>query len=472
VTGLRPTGFRLTLLAALVAVAGASALAASASGAPARAVGLAALAGLGAALLGRGWLSRLLAEPVLALRRFADAQRAGRLEARLPGTWIGEFRPVANALNEMADTLESRLRSSDARRSRLEAVIEAMEEAVLVVDADERVVLANPRLRELFACPGPAAPPEGRSLLEEIRHAEVVDTLRAALRKGETQLREAAVGTTAERRVRFQVAPFAQPGGSTGAVAVFHDVTDLRRVESIRRDFVANASHELKTPLTSIRGFAERLADMKLPDHAVPAVDAIVVNARRLQTLVEDLLELSRIESGSVPLRPEPVDLAELARRLIRDLEPRLRAGELTLAVETATDARVWADRRAVEQVLGNLLDNAIKYTPSGGRIAVSVEPGLGRRLRVSVTDTGIGIPRKDLPRIFERFYRVDPGRSRALGGTGLGLAIVKHLVQAMGGQLGVERGVESGVESRSGPGTRFWVDLPRPEGPLGQLGG
>jgi len=464
VTGFHLTGFRLTLLTVLVVVALAAAFAAAAGGASARAVGLAVGVGLCAALLGRAWLSRVLAEPVQALRRFAGAQREGRLDARLPGTWIGEFRPVADALNEMADTFEARLRASDARRSRLEAVIEAMEEAVLVVDAEERVVVANPRLRELFASPGASMPPEGRSLLEEVRHAEVVDTLRAALRKGETQLREAAVGPAGERRVRFQVAPFTQPDGSAGAVAVFHDVTDLRRVESIRRDFVANASHELKTPLTSIRGYAERLADMKLPDHAVPAVDAIVGNARRLQALVEDLLELSRIESGSVPLRPEPVDLAELVRRLLRDLEPRLRAGELELEVQAPDDARVWADRRGVEQVLGNLLDNAIKYTPAGGRIDVQVRPGPGRRLQVAVTDTGLGIPRKDLPRIFERFYRVDPGRSRALGGTGLGLAIVKHLVQAMGGQLG--------VESQPGQGSRFWVELPRPEGPLGRLGG
>jgi two-component system phosphate regulon sensor histidine kinase PhoR len=464
VTGFRLTGFRLTLLATLALVALAAALGAAAGGASARAVALAVIAGLVAALLGRGWLSRVLAEPVLALRRFAGAQREGQLDARLPGTWIGEFRPVADAVNAMADTVEARLRSSDARRSQLEAVIEAMEEAVLVVDADERVVLANPRLRELFASPGAAMPPEGRPLLEEVRHAEVVDTLRAALHKGETQLREASVGPVSDRRVRFQVAPFTQPDGSAGAVAVFHDVTDLRRVEAIRRDFVANASHELKTPLTSIRGYAERLADMKLPDHAGSAVEAIVVNARRLQSLVEDLLELSRIESGSVPLRPEPVDLPDLLRRLLRDLEPRLRAGTLALDVQAPADARVWADRRAVEQVLGNLLDNAIKYTAAGGRIEIQVRPGPGQRLQVSVADTGLGIPRKDLPRIFERFYRVDPGRSRALGGTGLGLAIVKHLVQAMGGQLG--------VESQLGQGTRFWVELPRPEGPLGQIAG
>jgi len=458
------TGFRLTLLAALVVVVAAAAAGAWAGGAPPAALALAAGAGLAAALGARAWLTGVLAEPVGALRRFAEGHREGRLEARLPGTWIGEFRPVAEALNRMADTLERRIGASDAERARLAAVIEAMEEAVLVVDAGERVLLANPRLRELVGSPAGGPAPEGRALLEVVRHTEVVDGLRAALRKGEAQVREAAMGLVGEQRVRFHVAPFAQPDGTAGAVAVFHDVTELRRVESIRRDFVANASHELKTPLTSIRGYAERLSDMKLPDNAVSAVDAIVANAKRLQALVEDLLELSRIESGSVPLRPETVGVAELARRLARDLEPRLRAGDLELEVRAEGDDRAWADRRAVEQVLANLLDNAIKYTHAGGRIEVVVRPGVGDRLHLAVSDTGIGIPRRDLPRIFERFYRVDPGRSRALGGTGLGLAIVKHLVQGMGGQLG--------VESQSGQGTRFWVELPRPDGALARASG
>jgi len=458
------TGIRSTLLAALVAVAAAAALGAWLGGASARVVVAAVAAGLLAAALARVWLGRVLAERAAAVRRFAGAQREGRLEARLPGTWSGELRPIAESLNEMAATLEARLRSSDARSARLEAVIEAMEEAVLVVDGAERVLLTNPRLRELVSPSGAEPAPEGRALLEVVRQTEVVDGLRAALRKGEIQEREAAIGLAGERRVRFQVAPFTQPDGTPGAVAVFHDVTELRRVEAIRRDFVANASHELKTPLTSIRGYAERLSDMKLPDPAVPAVDAIVANAKRLGALVEDLLELSRIESGSVPSRPEPVDVAELARRLLRDLEPRLRAGELAVELRADGDPRAWADRSAVEQVLGNLLDNAVKYTPAGGRLEVEVRPGVGQRLRISVSDTGIGIPRKDLPRIFERFYRVDPGRSRALGGTGLGLAIVKHLVQSMGGQLG--------VESQPGQGSRFWVELPRPEGPLARAGG
>jgi two-component system phosphate regulon sensor histidine kinase PhoR len=453
------TGIRSTLLAALAAVAAAAALGAWAAGAPPAAAAVALASGLLGAALGRLWLARVLAARAGAVARFAGAQRDGRLAARLPGTWRGELRPIADSLNEMAAAHETLLRGSEARSARLQAVIEAMEEAVLVVDGAERVLLANPRLRELVSPSGGEPAPEGRALLEVVRQTEVVDGLRAALRQGEIQEREAAIGLSGERRVRFHVAPFAQPDGSPGAVAVFHDVTELRRVEAIRRDFVANASHELKTPLTSIRGYAERLSDMKLPEAAVPAVDAIVSNAKRLGALVEDLLELSRIESGSVPNRPEPVDVAELARRLLRDLEPRVREGALVVDLHAEGDPRAWADRRAVEQVLGNLLDNAVKYTPAGGRVEVAIRPGVSQRLRVSVSDTGIGIPRKDLPRIFERFYRVDPGRSRALGGTGLGLAIVRHLVQAMGGQLG--------VESQPGQGSRFWVELPRPEGPL-----
>jgi two-component system phosphate regulon sensor histidine kinase PhoR len=391
-----------------------------------------------------------------ALRGLAAALREGRLGLRLPGGWRGGLRPLADALGDLVEGFERRLRASEAQRTRLEAVIEAMEEAVLVVDADERVLLANPRLRELFSSPGAPVPLDGRTLLEAVRQRDVVDTLRAALRAGETREREVAIGAAGERAVRFQVAPFVQPDGSRGAVAVFHDVTELRRVESMRRDFVANASHELKTPLTSIRGYAERLSDQKLPDGAVRAVEAIAGNARRLQVLVEDLLELSRIESGSMPLRPEAVSTAELARRLLADLDPRLRAGQLEADVDAAGDTGAWVDRRALEQILVNLLDNAIKYTPAGGRIAVRIGEGEGGRLQLAVEDTGIGIPRKDLPRIFERFYRVDPGRSRALGGTGLGLAIVKHLVQAVGGQVG--------VESQPGHGSCFWVALPRPE--------
>jgi two-component system phosphate regulon sensor histidine kinase PhoR len=361
----------------------------------------------------------------------------------------------AAELRRRSEQLEARLAASDAQRTLLETVISAMGEGVLVVGRDGRVLLANPRLRELFAAP---AALEGRSLLEAVRHAEVVDAIESALTEGEAQVREVALGPAPERMLRFSVAPFPSRDERDGAVAVFRDVTDVRRIEAVRRDFVANASHELKTPLTAIRGFAERLADAELPDAgAKHAVEAILGNAKRLGVLVEDLLELSRIESGSVPLRSESIVVGELAHRLLRELDPRLRTGELESAVDAPADARVVADRSALEQVLANLLDNAIKYTPAGGRVAVRVRLAPQDRVRIEVEDSGMGIPRKDLPRIFERFYRVDPSRSRALGGTGLGLAIVKHQVQAMGGQLG--------VESQLGHGSCFWVELPAATG-------
>jgi len=348
------------------------------------------------------------------------------------------------------ESLEERVVEADAERERLAAVIQAMTEGVLVVGADRRVLLANSRLRELFAAP---AALEGRSLFEAVRDAAVVDALEAALDPGEAQVLEVAIGPPPERSLRFSVAPFPSTEERAGAVAGFSDVTELRRSEAARRDFVANASHELKTPLTAIRGFAERLADAELPDPAAKqAVETILGNARRLGAIVEDLLELSRIESGSVPVRLEAVALGELATRLVRDLDPRLRAGQLEAHVEAGPE-RARADRRGVEHVLANLLDNAIKYTPAGGRIAVRVRATATGRVRIEVEDTGSGIPRKDLPRIFERFYRVDPGRSRVLGGTGLGLAIAKHWVQAMGGQIG--------VESQLAHGSCFWVELP-----------
>jgi two-component system phosphate regulon sensor histidine kinase PhoR len=287
-----------------------------------------------------------------------------------------------------------------------------------------------------------------------VRHAEIVDAIEAAISEGAVQVREVTIGPAPERQLRFSVAPFPSRDERAGAVAVFRDVTEVRRIEAVRRDFVANASHELKTPLAAIHGFAERLADAELPDASAKyAVEAIVGNAKRLGVLVEDLLELSRIESGSVPLRPESIAAGELASLLLRELDPRLRSGVLEHEVRVEGAGRVVADRGALEQVLANLLDNAIKYTPAGGRIVVHVRPAQGGRQRIEVEDSGMGIPRKDLPRIFERFYRVDPSRSRALGGTGLGLAIVKHLVQAMGGQIG--------VESQFGHGSRFWVELP-----------
>jgi two-component system phosphate regulon sensor histidine kinase PhoR len=247
---------------------------------------------------------------------------------------------------------------------------------------------------------------------------------------------------------------FPASGPLVGVVAVFHDVTEIRRLERMRRDFVANVSHELKTPLTAIRGYAETLASGGVPQDRVRSfLEVILRHADRLGALIDDLLQLSRIESRKLELHPTEVDVVRVARSLLRDLAPRLAEKGHAAEVVDAGAVAARADERALEQVLMNLLDNAIKYTDPEGRITVTVRASPAR-VWVVVSDTGIGIPRADLPRVFERFYRVDKARSRELGGTGLGLSIVKHLVQALGGEVH--------VESELGRGTRVSFSLPR----------
>ena len=248
-----------------------------------------------------------------------------------------------------------------------------------------------------------------------------------------------------------------------GTVAVFHDVTEIMRLEQIRRDFVANASHELRTPLAAISGFAETLLSNRSLSEGDRQryIEVIDRHADRLTHLVTDLLELSRIESRKVELDVTGVDVAELSERIVEDLHEVTSEKDLIVSVERRGQPVARADAGALEQVLVNLVDNAIKYTEPGGEIVVRVEED-GDRVAVSVIDDGIGIPVEDQERIFERFYRVDKARSRELGGTGLGLAIVKHLVQSQRGTIV--------VESEPGRGSTFRVTLPREAGPSPQL--
>jgi len=235
-----------------------------------------------------------------------------------------------------------------------------------------------------------------------------------------------------------------------GTLLVLSDVTDLRRVEAVRRDFVANVSHELKTPLTSIAGYAETLAAETTPgSQGARFVEVILSNARRMQRLVDDLLDLSRIESGHWQPRPEPVDIAAAAREAWAPFAEQAAAGGVRFEVATTPEARtVAADPDALRQILTNLYDNALRHTPEGGSILVSARPAPGG-VALAVADTGSGIAGQHLPRIFERFYRADPGRARAQGGTGLGLAIVKHLVEAHGGRVTAESTLGRGTTIR-----------------------
>jgi two-component system phosphate regulon sensor histidine kinase PhoR len=387
------------------------------------------------------------------LRELADAVGAiasGQLERRAPLDARDEMGRIAASINFMAEQLRRQLEDATAEKERIAAVLAGMTEGVLVLDAEGRVLLANPRFRNLFGTHGPV---EGRIPLEVIRDAEVDEVLRE-VSGAEPVVRDLEGVGPRDLTLQMHAAVFPARGKRLGTVIVFHDVTEVRRLESMRRDFVANVSHELKTPLTAIRGYAETLASGGVPpDRTRSFLEVILRHAERLGSLIDDLLQLSRIESRKLELHPVELDVVEAARALLRDLAPRLaeRGHRAEVVDDGAAAAR--ADQRALEQVLMNLLDNAIKYTDPQGRITVSVRASPAR-VWVAVSDTGIGIPSADLPRVFERFYRVDKARSRELGGTGLGLSIVKHLVQSLGGEVH--------IESEPGRGTRVSFSLPR----------
>jgi two-component system phosphate regulon sensor histidine kinase PhoR len=282
------------------------------------------------------------------------------------------------------------------------------------------------------------------------------NTLRRVLQTREDTVEEIAVRLPEEKHILVHWVPLMEEGVLIGAVAVFHDITELKTLERIRKDFVANVSHELRTPVSVIKGYAETLlseGDALTPEKTAQFAGIIHNHAERLANLINDLLALSRIESGAMPMEPMPVSVEPAVSRAVRLLEQKWSDKGITVTIAEALGGMppVLADQQRLEQVLVNLLDNAIKFTPAEGRITVSAADR-GTHVRIDVADSGCGIPPKDLQRIFERFYRVDTARSRELGGTGLGLAIVKHIVQAHGGSVS--------VESTPGKGSTFSFTL------------
>jgi two-component system phosphate regulon sensor histidine kinase PhoR len=404
------------------------------------------LLGSGVAVLAAVLLAAVLAARLSSrLKRvvgFARAVAQGRLDTRLPVAGQDEVSEVMIALNLTADRLqESFARLAESSRQ-LEAVLEAMEEGVIAVDAGRRVSFANRAFLRLLGT--------------DFEHAqawpEMVEALDRALQTHAPITADLRHGSP-PRWLKLSCSPM--PGG---AVAVLHDVTELERLEQVRKDFVANVSHELRTPLTSIQGYAETLleSDLVADQHGREFVEIIRKHAERMAKLTADLLALSRIELGRHEFHFEPLRVADLIQSAVQSLEQVARAREITLTAEPPSeDLRVTADGDAIHQVLWNLLDNALKYAPHG-RVTVSAA-GVRESVNFCIADTGIGISPEHLPRLFERFYRVDKARSRELGGTGLGLSIVKHIVRAHGGDVR--------VESEPGSGSRFYFSLPRAAG-------
>jgi two-component system phosphate regulon sensor histidine kinase PhoR len=336
---------------------------------------------------------------------------------------------------------------------------------VLVVDADRVIVMANPAAHVLLlsVAESPADPAvrrahdgsdlEGRSFVEAARHADFERILGKTLASHEPASGEVAVDRPRPRRLLVHAAPLA--GAPHGAVVVLVDVTEIRRLESIRKDFVANVSHELRTPLTAVRTAIEtaRSALRQDPQEADRFLEIADRHSERLTALVRDLLDLSRIESGHLTLRPAPTAAEDVAAEVITLFREPAGRRKLRLAADFAADLPpAWVDREALMQVLTNLVENAVKYTDEGGVVTLRGRSA-GDKVRISVEDSGPGISPKHAPRIFERFYRVDAGRSRDRGGTGLGLSIVKHLVEAMHGTVT--------LDSELGRGSSFCVLLP-----------
>lgn len=366
--------------------------------------------------------------------------------------WLGR---LAERFNSVARTLETRIGELERERQQLRAVLSGMAEGVVAVDDRRRLLFANEGAIRLFGLEPPAV---GRLIAELIRSPGVQEAVNASLAGPEPYRGEVIVPARDGQNLSLSVHGTPLPGPPPGAVLVFHDVTELRRLERMRQDFVANASHELKTPLAAIKAYAETLLDGAIHDEQVNLdfLNRIDENADRLNQLILDLLSLARLESGEEVFRHEPLEILEVLGDCFESHRGRAEAkGLLYLFDPGPLDdrTRVVADEEAARQIFDNLIDNAIKYAPEGRKVQIRCRIDDDGLIAVEVADTGIGIPRDDLPRIFERFYRVDKARSREVGGTGLGLSIVKHLTQSIGGQIS--------VSSRPGVGSTFTVRLP-----------
>jgi two-component system phosphate regulon sensor histidine kinase PhoR len=441
----------------LVSPAGAGAAGAGAAGAGAAGAGAAGAGAAGAtapdrpglrrdwllftaaALLAGGVAARLLAasisRPIAELRDVAQALADGDLSRRPALLADGEIGALGEALRRLAEQSSARMDALQADEALLAALTESLNEAVIALDARQRVVRINETARQLLRLRAPV--PFSADYLPRDR----------ALRESLAEVLRGEVAPPAEVRVDDRSLTLtARPLPDGGAILALYDLTPFRRLEAVRRDFVANVSHELRTPLTVIAGFVETLADEELPGPLRRQfLGMAAANVRRMQRIVDDLLDLSRIESGGWLPNPADLDVRALASEILAPLQATADAKGVRLSAEVPASAEsVYVDPTAARQVLSNLAENALRHT-SVGHVTLFAEPA-DEGVWLGVRDTGTGIPEEHLPRIFERFYRADPGRSREAGGTGLGLSIVRHLAEAHGGRVRAESAIGVGT--------------------------
>jgi len=415
------------------------------------AVATAAVAVIAAGILGLA-LGRSIKSSLDTLARAAHTVSGGDLSQRVSPRPPREVAVVADAFNDMADSLEALLTAASEERNRLIAALNSSSDAVLAVNGEGRIAFANAAALQLFGRSREEL--VGNPFVWVMPNEDAIEALRASREDGR---REARLIERPNRQYLQVITAPILGGGEWVALVVFHDVTDVRRVERVRRDFVANVSHELRTPLASVKSVIETLQGGALEDEATAREFLARADSEidRLVQMVEELLELSRIESGEVPFGQQPVEMGNVLVEAVKRLRPQAERQGLNLTLDVSPELPpVVGDAERLERVVVNLLQNAIKFSPAGGSIRVSAAIA-GGEVTVKVSDTGAGIAPEDLPRVFERFYKAD--RSRGSVGTGLGLAVVKHTVEAHGGSVS--------AESEPGRGSTFSFSIPAASG-------
>lgn len=441
--------------------------------------------GLALALLLTYSVSRSVSRPLRKLTGVARSIGVGDFDERVPSDASPrEIRDLARALDSTRQQVRDRIADILGEKSRLETILADITAGILVTGRDGRVLLTNRTFDRLF---GVTSPTVGRPPVEMIRDVQVQEAIEHTLSTGEALTHAMTTSGIPERHFDVHVGPVRRDGGGMGVVAVFYDTTELHRLERARKDFVANVSHEIRTPLTAIKGCADTLADGALEDRATADrfVQTILTHSDRLQLLLEDLLDLSRLESDSVKIEMYDFPIRRAVDRACDSIRQQAAGKDISILVEVPDELTVRGDPKLIEQALVNLLDNAVKYTPRGGKVRVAagrigtdediagsdntplfvLAADAGRpdsvtrpvssaeRVALEVVDDGIGIPSDSLPRVFERFYRVEKGRSRSLGGTGLGLSIVRHIIESHGERVY--------AKSVLGAGSTFGFTLP-----------
>lgn len=412
------------------------------------------VAGLIAALLSF-LFAYAFARPIAELSEIARRIAAGQIPQTILHKSRFEVGELEEALEQMSNRLAKTFQKLETERNRSAAILEGMAEGVLATDAEGKLILANPAITEIFGLSqGNLA---NRTVREALRNNEIADLCQQALERGEKIEREITIITPVQRTFAAAAAPLrvGKDERLSGAVLVLHDITELKRLESYRSEFVANVSHELKTPLTAIRNYTEALLDGALtdPQRNLEFLRKLDKHALNLSSLIDDLLEVSRLENKRELGAFLPVDLKKVIGRAVETVEGKIKKKKIALRLKCeGEEQRVMGIEEHLYRALLNLIDNAVNYTNDGGEIEISCRRQAGEVI-LAVRDTGIGIPAVHLPRLFERFYRVDQARSRDLGGTGLGLAIVKHVVQLHQGSVA--------VESVEGEGSTFTIKLP-----------